>query len=96
MARNRGATSLKCRRRRQDPMRDYDRLHPDLRDWLASAVLPWSPRSAKRAFERAVAKACTPNDALREMDRLQARLIARDARRVWGPDHPTAALETDR
>ena len=40
---NRGRTSLKLKRRSEDPMRDYDRLPPELRAWLAEAVLPWRP-----------------------------------------------------
>lgn len=36
---NRGATSLRRKRRRGDPMRDYDRLPPELRCWLADAAL---------------------------------------------------------
>ncbi len=56
MAGNRGRTSLKCRQRARDPMREYDRLPPELRAWLASAALPWRPRSVQRAYERAVAR----------------------------------------
>ena len=42
-----------CNRRLRDPMRDYDRLPPELRQWLAQAALPWSPQSAKRIWHRA-------------------------------------------
>jgi hypothetical protein len=45
------ATSLK-RRKRADPMRAYDALPADLRQWLAGAVLPWSPASVRRAWAR--------------------------------------------
>ncbi len=34
-------------------MRDFDRLPPELRAWLAQATLPWSPQSAKRIWQRA-------------------------------------------
>jgi hypothetical protein len=90
MARNRGATSLRLKRRAADPMRAYDRLPPELRAWLADAVLPWRPQSVRRAFDRAVARTQDKASALRELDRLQARLVARDARQVWGTDHPCA------
>jgi hypothetical protein len=88
---NRGQTSLKLRRRTEDPMRDFDRLPPELRAWLASAVLPWRPRSVRRAFERAVARTLDRARALEELDRLQDRLVAKDARAVWGDAHPHAS-----
>ncbi|ESQ13778.1 MAG: hypothetical protein JKP98_25960 [Rhodobacteraceae bacterium] len=49
MARNRGATSLRRKRRSEDPMREFDRLPANLRAWLANAILPWRPRSVQRA-----------------------------------------------
>lgn len=36
------ATSLR-RRRRSDPMRDFDALPPPLRNWMRQAALAWSP-----------------------------------------------------
>jgi len=91
MAGNRGKTSLRLKRRREDPMRDFDRLPAELRAWLASAVLPWRPRSARRAFDRAVARTRDTSCALEELDRLQDRLLARDVCKVWGADHPCAS-----
>ncbi|MEM7176090.1 MAG: DUF6525 family protein [Pseudomonadota bacterium] len=93
---NRGQTSLKRKRRNEDPMRDYDRLPQALRVWLAQAVLPWRPRSAQRAFRRAFAQTRDESCALAELDRLQDRLIAEDARHVWGQDHPNALSEAGR
>lgn len=95
MSRNRGRTSLKCKRRSADPMRDYDRLPAELRGWLASAVLPWRPQSVRRAYDRAVARTQNPALALRELDRLQAQLVARDAGKIWGMAHP-AAMDLER
>ena len=88
---NRGKTSLKLKRRNEDPMRDYDRLPAELRAWLASAVLPWRPRSVAQAFERAVARTRDRARALEELDRLQDRLVAKDVCKVWGRDHPVAS-----
>lgn len=90
MQSNRGATSLKCRRRNADPMREFDRLPPELRSWLASAILPWSPRSAGRAFHRVMAKTRNRREALDALSQMQQRAVARDARVTWGPDHPFA------
>ena len=85
---NRGRTSLKLKRRNEDPMQDFDRLPAELRAWLASAVLPWRPRSVRRAFDRAVARTRDRSRALEELDRLQERLVAKDAGKVWGQNYP--------
>jgi hypothetical protein len=90
---NRGRTTLRLRRRSGDPMRDYDRLPGELRAWLANAVLPWRPRSVRRAFDAALSRTSDSERALSELDRIEARLIARDVRRVWEGLHPFA--ETD-
>lgn len=87
---NRGKTSLKLKRRNEDPMREFDRLPPELRAWLASAVLPWRPRSVRRAFDKALARTRDKTSAIKELDRLQERLVANDVRKVWGQDHPHA------
>ncbi len=93
---NQAKTSLKRKRRTEDPMREFDRLPAELRIWLASAVLPWRPQSVRRAFDKAVARSQDKVHALRELNDLQDRLIAKDARKVWGQDHPCALAEVDR
>lgn len=72
-------------------MREFDRLPEALRQWLASAVLPWRPRSVKRAYDKAILQTRDQISALRELDQLEARLVAKDVRMVWGVDHPSAA-----
>ncbi|MEM9059998.1 MAG: DUF6525 family protein [Pseudomonadota bacterium] len=91
MAANLGATSLRRKRRNSDPMREFDRLPAELRAWLALADLPWSPRSVRRAYDRALARTDDPQQAIRELDRMQMNQIARDAKRVWGADHPLSS-----
>jgi len=93
---NRGKTSLKLKLRNEDPMQDFDRLPPELRAWLAAAVLPWRPRSVRRAFDHAVARTRDRSRALEELDRLQERLVAKDVGRVWGQNHPHASQEIRR
>ncbi|MEM6728604.1 MAG: DUF6525 family protein [Pseudomonadota bacterium] len=87
---NLGRTSLKRRRQNEDSMRDYDQLPPELRAWLAQAVLPWRPRSVRRAFDRVMARTQDTAEALAELSRLQDRRLAQDAPAVWGADHPEA------
>lgn len=91
--RNCGRTTLKRRHRNENPMHEFDRLPAELRAWLASAVLPWRPRSVRRAFNSAFARTRNKESALAELDRLQERLVAKDARKIWGNDHPDATTE---
>ncbi len=78
MGHNLGQTRLRKRRRTEDPMREFDRLPPILRAWLADAVLPWRPRSVRRAFNRALESSDNPQDALAELERLQSLRLAED------------------
>ena len=41
MASNRGNTSLKCKRRNENSMLEFDQLPRELRGWIVSADLPW-------------------------------------------------------
>lgn len=61
-----------------DPMAAFDRLPADLRRWLAGAILPWSPRSAHRAYLRALSKVQTPQEALARLDEMQSARLLRD------------------
>ena len=88
---NSGRTSLKRKTRVTDPMREYDGLPRELRAWLASAELPWRPASARKSYERALAETGDIEGALQELDRLQERLVAKDAKKVWGEVHPRAS-----
>ena len=63
----------------RDPMAEFDRLPADLRRWLAGAALPWSPRSALRAYLRALAEVQAPQQALARLDAIQAARLRRDA-----------------
>lgn len=91
--RNTGRTSLRQRRRCLDPMREFDRLPPALRAWLARACLPWGPRSVLRAYRRALGQSGDAGRALQALDAIEARQIARDAARVWGDAHPAGLGE---
>jgi len=77
-------------------MQGYDNLPTELRGWVARAILPWSATSVQRAYEKALRKTNDPSLALRELDALETRLIARDAAHVWGQDHPAACTNIRR
>jgi hypothetical protein len=82
------ATSLR-QRTADHPMRAFDSLPAQLRRWLADARLPWSPRSALRVWERALARHGGDIEAaLKSLDRAEARTLARDLPRIWGQSHP--------
>ncbi|MEM1388141.1 MAG: DUF6525 family protein [Pseudomonadota bacterium] len=93
MPSNRGATSLKRARRTRNPMSEFDRLPQHLRRWVSFAILPWRAQSVQQAYDRALARTGSPEEALAALDRLQAGLVARDAGRIWGSAHPTAAQQ---
>ncbi|MEL6609869.1 MAG: DUF6525 family protein [Pseudomonadota bacterium] len=88
MPNNQGRTSLKRSRRPDRGMREYDGLPRELRAWMAQAHLPWGVRSVRSAYERALMRTGSIEDALASLDRAQARLLARDAAQIWGADHP--------
>lgn len=92
-----GAAAMKCTnlstrlpRRKAAGMDAHDRLPPALRDWLCRAALPWSSASALRLWRRALAETGDPAAARALLDRAEARMLARDAPRIWGPGHPAA------
>ena len=85
---NLGKTSLKRKRRNENPLLDYDRLPRDLRTWVANAELPWRPRSVLKAYERAFSKTGDRNKAMNELNNIQHRLVAKDAIVIWGKNYP--------
>ncbi len=91
MPRNLGTTTLKRRRRPPNAMHEFDRLPPELRSWVATAMLPWRPQSVRRAYDKALERTQDTSKALEELDRLQERRITQDTRRLWGEDHPFVA-----
>ena len=95
MAANLGNSTLKRRQRRGDPMRDFDQLPPELRSWLGSAVLPWRPKSVHRVYKRTLIKTSDKAKAIKELTRIERGLIAKDARRIWGVDHPYLSSRPD-
>lgn len=75
-----GQSALPRRRHRGDPMQRFDRLPPALRRWLAQAALPWSPRSAQRAWQRSLTlSGGDPDAALARMTEIERKQLARDA-----------------
>ena len=90
MRSNRGHTTLKRVRRPGCPMRDYDKLPRELREWMSTAILPWRARSVQMAFDKALARTGDRLQALAELDRLQEALVSKDANRIWGVAHPNA------
>lgn len=76
---NLGACALPRRRRAGSAMAAYDRLPPELRAWLREAALPWSPRSALRAWHRALRETGAAGAPAR-LTRIETRLLARERR----------------
>ncbi|MHA3979376.1 DUF6525 family protein [Halovulum sp. GXIMD14794] len=82
-------TALKRRARTGDPMDAFDRLPPDLRQWLARAALPWSPRSALRLWHRSLARhGGDASAALAHLSRVEKAMLDRDIPSIWENAHP--------
>ena len=74
-------------------MSHFDRLPPDLRQWLATAILPWSVHSVLKHWNAALQRAQGNTDQARALlSQMEARCIARDAAHIWGDQHPAAAF----
>lgn len=78
MSGNLGATRLRRRRRRDDPMRLFDTLPPELRDWMSTAALPWSPRSCARIWHRARREGLSPAQTIDRLSQSEKRALERD------------------
>lgn len=65
-------------------MRDHDSLPPELRRWASEAALPWSARSLRRLWARALRQTGCQSTALKRLDAAEARALEREAPTVWG------------
>ena len=72
-------------------MRDHDALPLPLRQWAAQAALPYSARSLRRIWARALTATGCPDRALARLQRAESATLAREAAQVWGPHHPACA-----
>ena len=80
MKNNLGQTTIPTRRRNSNSFREFDRLPRQLREWLRNATLPWSPSSARRAYERAFSNTGNINLALDELERIQKRQLSKHSK----------------
>ena len=81
-------SSLRRKKKHCDPMKCYDELPCELRQWLSSALLPWSPRSALKAYQKALRTKGSSEGALAELDKKQIRLLEKDCAIIWGEQYP--------
>ena len=87
-------SSLRLKKKHRDPMKCYDELPCELRQWLALALLPWSPRSALKAYEKALRTTGSSEGALAELDKKQSRLLEKDCAIIWGEQYPRPSHAT--
>ena len=81
-------SSLRRKKKHRDPLKCYDELPYELRQWLSSALLPWSPRSALKAYQKALRTKGSSAGALAELDEKQIRLLEKDCAIIWGEKYP--------
>jgi len=87
-------SSLRRKKKHRDPMKCYDELPCELRQWLSSALLPWSPLSALKAYQQALRTKGSPEGALAELDKKQIRLLEKDCAIIWGKQYPRLSQAT--
>lgn len=77
-------SQFRRRRRQGSSMQAYDALPQELRMWLASACLPWSPGSARRIWDRAGGTR-NPRAAVSRLNAIERAMMQRDDA-IWKPD----------
>ncbi|MGA0540375.1 DUF6525 family protein [Neotabrizicola sp. VNH66] len=87
----RNLSSPRARLRAANPMRQHDALPAALRAWAATAALPWSARSLRRLWARAIRDTGCESKALDRLSRAEAATLQREAVRVWGAGYPAAS-----
>ncbi|MDO6726964.1 DUF6525 family protein [Cognatishimia sp. 1_MG-2023] len=81
-------TSLRRKRRAKNPMSEFDNLPVELRSWIATAQLPWSPHSVARLWKSALKKKDgNVHAALCYLSDCEARQIQKDAPTIWGTSY---------
>ncbi|MGR3637591.1 MAG: DUF6525 family protein [Shimia sp.] len=70
-------SSLRRRRRQCNPMTEFDALPPELRTWLRTAALPWSPVSAKGVWLKSGGRR-NPEAALARLEAVEAAMLQKD------------------
>ena len=65
-------------------MNAFDSLPAPLRRWLSEAALPWSPVSARRIWDRSLARGLTSEQALVALREAEARTLARNKQDEFG------------
>lgn len=71
-------TRLARRRRKIDPMAEFDRLPAPARHWAHHAVLPWSAASIARIWARTVRKTGSEQAALARLDAIETATLLRE------------------
>lgn len=84
MTGNLGASGLRKRRRKGDPMRDFDALPQPLRRWMSEAALPWSPTSCRRIWQRSRARGEPVERVLARLNHAQEQMLAKTSS-VYAP-----------
>lgn len=65
-------------------MNRYDALPPELRRWMAQAVLPWSPTSCLRIWRRALAEDQDVGKAWASLKAAESNMLARQRSGIKG------------
>ena len=74
----RNLSSRQAKWRKADPMAEFDLLPAPLRGWLRGAALPWSARSARRVWDKALLETGCEQQALARLTKAERQTLAKE------------------
>jgi len=82
MNQNLGETNLRRRKRVGNSMYEFDHLPEQLRKWMNSAILPWSPVSVRRLWCKSINNGLSFEEALNVLDNAEAYKIKKEKSKI--------------
>ena len=75
MKNNLGNTKMLKKRRFKRDLNDFDRLPKNLREWLIHAIYPWSIKSVKKIYYKALDDTGSAMLAIEELNKIQKNYL---------------------
>ena len=82
MTQNLGETNLRRRKRVGNSMYEFDQLPKPLRKWLSKAILPWSPASVRRVWNKSINKGLSFQEVLCVLDKTEESTMKKEKSKI--------------
>ena len=82
MTQNLGETNLRRRKRVGNSMYEFDHLPKQLRKWMNSAILPWSPVSVRRLWCKSINNGLSFEEALNVLDKSEKNTMKKQRSKI--------------